>query len=250
MAEQHDPELYGAAVADQYDDLYAYSPDTLAAVECLAELAGGGPACELGVGTGRLALPLVERDLTVHGIESSEAMLSKLRDKPRGNEVMVTLGDFSHVVAPGGPFSLAFLAFNTIFAVASTSAQIACFANVSRQLAVGGRFVIEAFVLDWRDFSHGRAVEVRSMSADHVELQLAEYDDDRQKLTRVLLNVRDGKINLHAANDTYATPRELDLMARMAGLVLDQRWSDWKRAPFTSRSTRHVSIYVKRDNDD
>jgi SAM-dependent methyltransferase len=246
MAEQHDPELYGEVVADKYDVLYADAPETLLAVERLSELSQGGPVYELGVGTGRLALPLVERGLEVHGTESSELMVSKLRAKPHSEAIRVTIGDFSKVVPSGGPFSLAFLVFNTIFAVADTSTQIACFELVSQQLRAGGRFVVEAFVIDPQDFRHGRAIEIRTMSAERVELQLAEYDADQQKLHRVLLNVLDGEIKLHVANDTYAAPRELDLMARMAGLDLDQRWSDWTRAPFTSDSARHVSVYKKR----
>lgn len=247
MPEQHDPELYGAIVADRYDEFYADALDTVGAVECLAELAGAGPVYELGVGTGRLALPLVERGLTVHGTETSEAMLSKLRAKPRGDEIRVTIGDFSEISVAGGPFSLAFLAFNTIFAAVSTSAQIACFEKVSQQLELGGRFVIEAFVLDPRDFHHGQAIEIRSMSPQRVELQLAAYDQDQQRLKRVFLTVLDGKIELHVANDTYATPREFDLMARMAGLTLQHRWADWRKSPFDSHSTKHVSVYVKPD---
>ncbi|MEA2212299.1 MAG: hypothetical protein QOF83_2247 [Solirubrobacteraceae bacterium] len=246
VSAQHDPELYGHLVADHYDELYADAPETLAAVERLAELAYGGPVHELGIGTGRLALPLLYRGLAVHGTESSEAMVSKLQAKPRGAEIPITIGDFSEVSASGGPFSLAFVAFNTIFALASESAQIACFQRVSRSLGPGGRFLIEAFVLDPRDFRHGRAIEIRTMSAERVELQLAEYDEVEQKLKRVFLSVRDGRTELHVASDTYATPRELDLMARMADLELDHRWADWDKSPFTAHSTRHVSVYVKR----
>jgi hypothetical protein len=244
MAEQHDPALYGDAVAEHYDDFYADAFDTADAVDCLAQLAGAGPVYELGIGTGLVALPLLERGLKVHGTEGSEAMLAKLRAKPRGAEIPVTIGDFCEVLA-GGPFSLAFVTFNTIFAVASTSAQIACFEKVSEQLESSGRFVVETFVLHTRDFHHGQAIEIRSMSADRVELQLAAYDEAQQRLKRVFLNVLDGKVALHVANDTYATPREFDLMARMAGLTLEHRWSDWKKSPFTSQSRKHVSVYVK-----
>jgi SAM-dependent methyltransferase len=246
MSEAHDPELYGKVVADKYDVLYADDPETLPAVERLRELSQEGPVYELGVGTGRLALPLAERGLEVHGTESSEMMVSKLRAKPMGDKIRITIGDFSKVAPPGGPFSLAFLVFNTIFAVADTSDQIACFDLVGQQLSAGGRFVIEAFVVDPQSFRHGRAIEIRTMTAQRVELQLAEYDAVQQKLHRVFLNVLDGEINLHAANDTYATPRELDLMARMAGLDLDQRWSDWTGTPFATDSTRHISVYKKR----
>ncbi len=172
-------------------------------------------------------------------------MISKLRARPRGDEVQVTVGDFSSVVPPGGPFALAFVVFNAIFAVEGIEAQIACFHKVSEKLSPGGRFVIEAFVVDPRDFRHGRAIEIRTMSAERVELQLAEYDAVAHKLRRVFLNVLDGETKLHVANDTYATPGELDLMARMAGLELEHRWSDWQGSPFTSDSTRHISVYVK-----
>jgi SAM-dependent methyltransferase len=247
VGEEHDPELYGDRIAEHYDQLYARdNPETLAAVERLCELAGAGPVYELGIGTGRLALPLVRRGLAVHGTESSPAMVSKLRAQPRGSEIPVAIGDFSTAAAPGGPFTLAFLAFNTIFAVADTSAQIACFEKVCQQLDSGGRFLVEAFVVDPRDFHHGRAIEIRRMSADRVEFQLAEYDEVEHKLKRVFLNVVNGETRLHVANDTYATPRELDLIARIAGLELEHRWSDWEKSPFTVHSTRHVSVYVRR----
>lgn len=246
MAPDHAPDAYGEAVADAYDELYGELPDTEAAVERLAELAQEGPVCELGIGTGRLALPLVARGLAVSGVEGSEDMVARLRAKPGGEEIPMAIGDFSDTSAPGGPFSLTVLATNTIFAVADTAAQIACFERVRAQLRDGGRFVVEAFVVDPRTFHHGQALEIRTMTAEHVELQLARYDAPAGTIGRVLLNVRGGEIRLHAVNDTYATPRELDLMARIAGLELEQRWADWERTPFSGESTRHVSVYVKR----
>jgi SAM-dependent methyltransferase len=241
----HDTHRYGADVADDYDRLYGQMPETEEAVELLAELAHGGSVSELGIGTGRLALPLAARGLSVGGVDSSPEMVAQLRAKPGGDAIGVAVGDFSVTPAPGGPFAVTVIAFNTIFALADTDVQIACFQRVADDLSPGGRFVVEAFVLDPRMFHHGQAVDIRTMTGEHVELQLVRYDEAAGRVNRVLLNVRDGAVNLHAANDAYATPRELDLIARIAGFTLESRWADWKRSPFTAESTRHVSVYAK-----
>jgi hypothetical protein len=181
----------------------------------------------------------------VGGIDSSPEMVAQLRAKPGGDAIQVAVGDFSATSAPGGPFALTVLAFNTIFALGDTDAQIACFERVAADLLPGGRFVVEAFVVDPRMFHHGQAIDIRTMTAEHVELQLMRYEETRGRINRVLLNVRGGTVNLHSVNDAYAAPRELDLMARMAGLLLESRWADWNRSPFTAESTRHVSVYAK-----
>jgi predicted TPR repeat methyltransferase len=220
-------------------------PETAQAVDRLAELADGGAVCELGIGTGRLALPLVARGLPMSGVDSSPEMVAQLRAKPGGEAIRIAVGDFSATSAPGGPFALTVLAFNTIFAVGDTEAQIACFERVAAELSPGGRFVVEAFVLDPRMFHHGQALDIRTMTAEHVELQLMRYDQPTGRIDRVLLNVRGGTVDLHSVNDTYVAPRELDLMARMAGLTIESRWANWNQSPFTAESTRHVSVYAK-----
>jgi SAM-dependent methyltransferase len=241
---RHDPTAYGAGLAEDYDELYehvAVEP----IVDLIARLIGDGPALELGVGTGRLAIPLSRRGFEVDGIEGSKEMIDALRAKPDGSDLKVTQGDFSEVDGPGGPYSLAYITFNTIFALPGVDEQIRCFERVARQLRDGGRFVIEAFVLQPANFQNGRSVQARAMSEDRLELEISEYDPVSQQLNRVFVNVVGGDIRLHSANDAYASPRELDLMSRAAGLTLESRWADWERSRFDRHSTGHVSVYRK-----
>ncbi|MGI9021915.1 MAG: class I SAM-dependent DNA methyltransferase [Acidimicrobiales bacterium] len=238
----YDPQAYGASIADDYDRLYDGILDTDGAVACLAELAGEGPVLELGIGTGRLALPLAERGLTVRGVESSPAMVDQLRTRPGGAEIEVVIGDFADVQVPG-PFSLVVLALNTIFALPSQHAQVECFANAASHLAPGGRFVIEAWVPDPSRFVGGSAISVRRLRADHVSLDVAQLDPVGQRMTTTQVSLRDGEVRLYPANHRYAWPAEFDLMGRLAGLVLEQRWGGWERRPFTDVSAAHVSVY-------
>ncbi len=238
----YDPTVYGAKIADDYDRLYDGLLDTDEAVACLAELAGGGPVLELGIGTGRLALPLAARGLTVRGVESSPAMVDQLRARPGGADIDVFVGDFADVAVPG-PFALVVLALNTIFALPSQDAQVACFVNAASHLGPGGRFVIEAWVPDPSRFVGGSAVTVRRLRADHVSLDVAQLDPVSQRMTTTQVSLRDGEVRLYPANHRYAWPAEFDLMARLAGLALEHRWGGWDRRPFTDVSAAHVSVY-------
>jgi SAM-dependent methyltransferase len=238
----YDPTAYGARIADDYDRLYDGMLDTDAAVDCLAQLAGEGPVLELGVGTGRLALPLAERGLSVHGVESSPAMIDQLRSRPGGAAIDVVLGDFAEVRVPG-PFTLVVLALNTIFALPSQDAQVACFENAASHLRPGGRFVVEAWVPDPTRFVGGAAVTVRRLQDDHVSLDVARLDPVGQRMETTQVSLRDGDVRLYPANHRYAWPSEIDLMARLAGLALESRWSGWDRSPFTEASASHVSVY-------
>jgi SAM-dependent methyltransferase len=241
----YDPTAYGAAVADVYDELYGDNIfDTAAAVRCLGELAGGGAVLELGIGTGRLALPLAAGGLQVHGIDASEAMLAQLRAKPGGSTIETTLGDFSTFEVPQR-FSLAILAINTIFALPDQDAQVCCFQRVAAHLEPGGRFVVEAFVPNPARFDGGQSVRLRAMTDGHVALDIARIDPVTQFMYTTQVHLRDTGMRLHAANHRYAWPAELDLMARLGGLVLENRWQDWNRAPFTGASEYHVSVYRK-----
>jgi SAM-dependent methyltransferase len=240
---EYDPTAYGAAVADVYDDLYGDDLfDTDGAVGCLLELAGKGPVLELGVGTGRLALPLAAAGLRVHGIDASEAMLDRLRAKPGGADIGLTVADFSEFALPE-TFSLAVLAINTIFALPDQDAQVRCFACVAAHLEPGGCFVVEAFVPNPARFQHGQSIRVRTMTAGRVVLDVARIDEATQFMYTSQVHLRDGDIRVHAANHRYAWPSELDLMARLAGLQLEDRWQDWSRTPFSAGSQSHVSIY-------
>lgn len=243
----HDPTAYGASIAEEYDALYEAVMDTEVAVDRLADLAAGGPVLELGIGTGRLALPLAARGLLVHGVEASPAMVERLRTKPGGAGIPVTLGDFTDVQVPG-PFSLVVLAFNTIFALPSEDAQAACFHTAARHLRPGGRFVVEAWVLDHGRFVDRSAVSVRHLTADRLSLDTARIDAGGERMETVQVVFSDGGVRLFPANHTYVGPRELDLMARSAGLRREQRWAGWDRRPYEVGSKAHVTVYRKPDD--
>lgn len=243
MGPDHDPLAYGAGIADDYDDLYEDVLDTETAIACLADLTGGGGLLELGIGTGRLALPLARLGLRVQGIEASEAMVAKLRAKPGGGDVPVEVGDFSDAFV-GADFSIVLLAFNTIFALPDQDAQVRCFENAAAHLVAGGRFVVEAWVPDLTGFTDGQRVRPRLVSGDRVALVIAELDPVDQRMRTTQIELSDGGVRLRPATHRYAWPAELDLMARLAGLSLEHRWSGWDRQPFTSHSTDHVSVYV------
>ncbi len=217
------------------------------AVDRLAELAGGGSILELGIGTGRLALPLAARGLAVHGVEASPAMVEHLHSKPGGAAIPVTLGDFTDVTVPGR-FSLVVLAFNTVFALTDEDAQVACFHTAARHLAAGGRFVVEAWVLDPGRFVDGAAVGVRLLTADRLSLDTARVDAGGERMETVQVLFGDEGVRLFPANHTYVGPRELDLMARSAGLRREHRWAGWDRRPFDLASRTHVSVYREPDD--
>ncbi len=239
---EYDPTEYGARIAAEYDDIYDEVFDTASAVDRLVELAEGGGVLELGVGTGRLALPLVERGVRVHGVDASEAMLVRLAAKPGGAAVPVTVGDFAEVSVPG-PFSLVVLAINTIFALPTQDAQVRCFQNAARHLTAGGRFLVEAWVPDLTQFVHGQSVRPRAVGGDRVALVVARHDPVQQRMSTTQVHLSEAGVHLYPANHRYAWPAELDLMARLAGFGLERRWGDWHGAPFTEQSTSHVSVY-------
>lgn len=237
------PETYGERIASVYDELYTWYLDTDTAVEALAKLAGGGPVLELGVGTGRLAVPLVERGIDVHGIDASEAMVERMRGKPGGDRVTVSVGDFADVAAPGGPYPLILVAFSTLFALGTQEEQIRCFRGVAEALAPDGVFLVEAFVPDLTRFARGQHVEARKVETDRLELDVATHDPIGQRIASQHVIVEDGKIETYPIQIRYAWPAELDLMARIAGLRLQERLGGWREEPFTASSVRHVSIY-------
>lgn len=243
----HDPGAYGKTIGAEYDSLYPDAHlDTDAAVAALAGLARAGGASsailELGIGTGRLALALVEQGLKVAGIEASAGMVEQLRKKPRGDEIDVLLGDFA-TARVSGRFRVVVIAFNAIFAPPDRNAQIACFENAARHLAPGGCFVVEAFVLRPEQLSGDWSILPRSVEHEHVELQLARYDPADSRIERTLLHLRPDGVHLLAVSDTYAWPGELDLMAHAAGLTLRSRLGGWSGQAFDASSHKHVSIY-------
>lgn len=241
----YEPSSYGDSIAGMYDDwveVVLGARNTSDAVACLFALAGDAPVLELGIGTGRLALPLAASGLRVIGIDASPRMLEKLRAKPGGAELEVIVGDFADV-AVDGEFSLVFVAFNTLFALLTQDDQVRCFDNVARRLAPGGCFVVEAFVPDLGRFDRHQRAAVTHLELDSVALEFARHDpvDQRVDSQTVLLSERG--IRLHPVSLRYAWPSELDLMAELAGLRLRSRWAGWDRRPFTSASESHVSVY-------
>lgn len=238
----HDPTAYGASIADEYDTLYEGVMDTQVAVDRLAQLAAGGPVLELGIGTGRLALPLAARGLEIHGVEASPAMVERLRTKPGGADIPVVLGDFTDVSVPRS-FSLVVLAFNTIFALPGEDAQLACFRTAARHLRPGGRFVVEAWVLEPGRFVDRARVSVRHLTADRLSLDTALVEGGGERMQTVQVVFGEQGPRLFPANHTYAGPRELDLMARAAGFEREERWAGWDRRPFDLASRGHVTVY-------
>jgi SAM-dependent methyltransferase len=238
-----DAMAYGSSgIADEYDDLYADEWDTPGAVACLVELAAGGPVLEFGIGTGRLSLPLRDHGLEVHGVDASPEMVARLRDKPGGSEIPVTIGNFSDVDAGGG-FALVVLAVNTIFALPDQGAQVACFANAARHLAPAGAFVVEAWIPDVGAFRNNRLVRQRVLRDDAMSIESAVLEPAQQRMRTVQAVLRNGSVRLYPANHRYAWPAELDLMAQLAGLHLESRWSTWQQNAFDDDSRHHISVY-------
>lgn len=238
-----DPTAYGRSAARDYDELHV-GLETAAAVDALVDLAAGEPVVEFGIGTGRLALPLVARGVTVHGIEGSPEMAQVLSGKPGGEAITVVLGDFSEQMC-GTDFGLAVLALNTIYALPSQDAQVDCFRNAARHLRLGGRFAVEAWVPDVGAFRNGTAVRPVQVDDGHIELEIARIHPAGQTMSTNKVHLSDDGVRLIPANHRYAWPAELDLMARLAGMRLLHRWEGWGRAPFHDTSTGHVSVWQK-----
>lgn len=238
---------YGDKVADIYDDLYPTVPDNM--IELLAEAAGpGGRALELGIGSGRVALPLANRGVKVHGVEASSAMVAKLREKTGGESIPVTEGDFADVGAvSGGPFHLVFCTFNTFFALLTQDDQVRCFEGVSSILAEGGAFVLELFVPDLTRFSKYQPVLVTGLREDQVLIEASSHDKLNQRVSSRLVFIAESGIRIVPIEVRYAWPSELDLMARVAKLRLVERWASWDRAPFDARSATHISVYRRSE---
>jgi SAM-dependent methyltransferase len=232
-------------IAEGYDAASAemFEPEVVEpVVSFLAELAGHGRALELGIGTGRIALPLSRRGVPVHGIDLSQPMVSRLRAKPGADEIGVTIGDFA-TTRVEGTFRLAYLVFNTIMNLTTQDEQVECFRNAAAHLERGGCFVIEVGVPALQRLPPGETV--RAFTVTPNRLGFDEYDIAAQILYSHHYWVVDGRLEVFSAPYRYVWPAELDLMARLAGMTLRERWAGWKREPFTSESTTHVSVWTK-----
>jgi SAM-dependent methyltransferase len=238
-------DFFGEQVAARYDELSdeMFAPSVVdPAVDFLAGLAGEGDALEFGIGTGRVALPLAQRGVRVKGIDLSEAMVERLRAKPGGAEIQVEIGDFATTTIAGS-FTLAYLVFNTINNLTTQDAQVACFENAAAHLEPGGCFVIEVGVPSLQRLPPGETV--RPFRVTPTRLGFDEYDIAAQGLISHHFRVVGDRLEARSIPFRYVWPAELDLMARIAGMTLRERWSGWEREPFTSESTKHISVWEK-----
>jgi len=241
MAETHFDEW----IAQHYQRLWPelFVPAVIEpAVVFLAQLAQTGPALELGIGTGRIAIPLSQRGVRVHGIELSAAMAAELRAQHKGSNIEVTIGDFA-TTKVAGSFRLTYLLRNTITNLTTQNEQVEAFRNAARHLQQGGRFVIENYVPELRRLPPGEVTRVFAATPSHLGIE--EYDVANQIAVSHHYWVIDGRLKQFSSPHRYVWPAELDLMARLAGLMLTERWGGWHREPFTSDSRSHISVWQK-----
>lgn len=239
------PDYFGESVAARYDAGLGEmgEPATIeAAVGFLVEHARGGAAVEFGVGTGRIALPLRARGVAVSGIDLSAAMIARLRAKAGGEQIDVATGDFAHTTV-AGRFRLCYLVFNTIMNLTDQDEQVACFRNAADHLEPDGRFVVEVMVPDLQRLPPGERFRPFAVGATH--LGFDEYDLVRQGLVSHHYLIEDDQLRPNSIPFRYAWPAELDLMARLAGMSLVERWAGWDRSPFTAESRRHISVWQR-----
>ena len=233
---------FDEAAAEVYDDV-SQRGDEMETVEFLEQLARGGPALELAIGTGRIALPLAARGIRVDGIDFSSAMVARLRAKPGGAQIAITMGNFADVVVKG-TYRLIYLVFNTLFNLLSQDEQVRCFENVADHLTNDGCFVVETFVPAFlHRLRDNQYVDAESIGVDEVRLDVLRHDMERQMIEESHVSLSPAGIRLNPVVQRYAWPSELDLMARIAGLRLKQRWASWTREQFTSTSSNCVSVY-------
>lgn len=238
--ERWDETTYGQRISQVYDDLY--TPADGAAIETLQALAGEGPVLELGIGTGRVALPLQARGLEVHGVDASEPMVARLREKPGGEAIPVTIGDFESVPVDGR-YRLIFIVFNTFYALLTQEAQVRCFRNVADHLLPDGLFVVEAFVPDLKRFVDHQTARVVNLDEDRVQLDVSRHDPVNQQIVSQHVLITEKRTRLYPVKLRYVWPSEFDLMARLAGLTRKHRWGGWDRRGFTAESGLHISVY-------
>ncbi|MGQ4601139.1 methyltransferase domain-containing protein [Nocardia sp. R6R-6] len=247
-----DPAAIGDRLADVYDGWYS-SPvqgaaEIAATVDFLHARAGAGPALELGVGTGRIAVPLAARGVPVVGIDISPRMLDRMATKPGGRDVRAVVGDFAEVAASGGPFGLVYVVFNTFFGLRSQDAQVRCFVNVAAALRPGGLFVMEAGVPAPTRTDRDHHVQVDDVAGDTIRLSLSLREPISQQLRISHIVIEPHQTTNYPVELRYAWPSELDLMSRIAGLRLAERYSGWAGEPFTSSSPNHISVWRKPES--
>lgn len=236
---QYDDTTYGERIAEVYDEMYAKYD---AAIDLLHELARGGRVLELGIGTGRIALPLHRRGVDVMGIDASPAMIAKLHAKPDGAGIEVVQGSFAQIDVER-QFDLIYVVFNTFYALLTQAEQVQCFQSVAAHLTEAGVFLIEAFVPDLSRYDGRQSVRAINLSEDRVTLDVAQLDLLTQQVTAQHVLLSEEGMRLYPVKLRYAWPSEFDLMAQLADLSLKHRWSSWEKDEFTAESGRHVSVY-------
>ena len=243
---EYDDSTYGDRIAETYDEFY---PDCdPAAIELLVDLAGNGPALELGIGTGRIALALHEKGVAVQGIDASEAMLSKLRSKPRGVEIEVLKDSFAEFKIDKR-FQLIYVVFNTFFGLLTQEEQVRCFKTVGEHLSVDGMFLMEVFVPDMCRFVNHQTVRAIDLTEEGIQLEVSQIDPVAQQVSSQHALISKDVIRLYPVKLRYAWPSELDLMSQIAGLSLRHRWGSWSKEEFTKESKRHISVYCHENLD-
>ena len=240
--EGYDNATYGAMWAPDYDDIF--TGVARAMIDRLAEFGANGRVLELAIGTGRVALPLVEGGIDLTGIDISPEMVERLRAKPGGEAVPVVMGDFTEVPVEG-TFRLIYLVFNTLFALRDQESQVLCFKNVAVHLEPGGRFVTETFYPDVTRFDRGQRFGALAVNLDEVQVEASRHDRVNQSIETQRVHLRGDGLKLFPVRVRYAWPSEMDLMARIAGLELESRWGGWDRERFDHQSQIHVSVYRK-----
>jgi hypothetical protein len=244
--EGYSSSTYGDRAADVYDEHIASvagGAETLSAVEFLSSIAGSGPVLELGIGDGRLAIPLADRGLEVHGIDASPAMVARLKAKPGASGIRVVVDDFREVPIDG-TYDLVFAAFNTFFGLVTQEAQVRCFHAVADRLTPSGAFVIEAFAPDPSRYDRGQRVQVTSIELNRVQIAVSLHEPKEQRVTSQHVILTPNGLRLIPVVMRYAWPSELDFMAQTVGLRLRDRWASWYRDPFVPSSVKHISVYV------
>jgi SAM-dependent methyltransferase len=237
---EYSASTYGERIAEVYDQWY--SDFDQSSMSTLVELSQGGRALELGIGTGRIALPLHHAGIEVHGIDASQAMLDKLKAKPGGESIQITLGNFADVDVEGH-FDMIFVVFSTFFALFTQDEQIRCFKNVANRLTPNGVFVIEVFVPDMARYVDNQTVRVTAIDDNNVRLEVTQVDMIKQQINSKHIYLSEEGIRMYPVKIRYAWPSELDLLARLAGLSLQHRWGTWRKDDLTNESGKHISVY-------
>jgi SAM-dependent methyltransferase len=247
MTDERPEARYGDRIAEIYDERYAdkFADETVATVAFLKELAGAGPALELGIGTGRVAIPLSEAGVEVHGIDASEAMVAKMRAKPGGDRIQVTIANFTDFSLEM-KYRVVYVVFNTFFGLLTQEEQVSGFRAVARHLGDDGVFVMQAFVPDVTRFdAHNQRVSMESITKEDVTLEVSDHDPFGQRTDTAMVILSESGTRIYPVKLRYAYPSELDLMARLAGLRLRERWAGWDRSPYPGPAWNHVSVWER-----